>query len=74
MPVTIKIEVNQKTKAGKAFLEMINAVYKNQPGIKVFNTDDSECSEKDTAFIEKISQKTNKKLTKRLLEERNISL
>lgn len=73
MPKILTIEVNQKTKAGKAFLEVINAVYKNQPGIKVIDID-KEVPESKDIFIEKLSKKTNKRLTQRLLAEHNISL
>uniref|UniRef100_UPI0039A441C9 hypothetical protein n=1 Tax=Ornithobacterium rhinotracheale TaxID=28251 RepID=UPI0039A441C9 len=74
MSKILTIEVNPNTKKGKAFLEMVD-LFRNQSGVKVVNIDQeipTKTTQSKVSFVKKLSQETNKKLTKRLLAEHNI--
>ena len=78
MTIKLTFEINPKSKAGKAFLEMVEAVYQKVPGIKI--TEKSEMngsvsenkSISEEEFIEYISTKTNKASTKKLFDLHNL--
>lgn len=68
---TITVKINERTKAGKAFLAMAS-FFKSQKGVEVVEND-ADTLKRETELIEKLSKKTNKALTKRLLEEHDLA-
>ncbi len=55
---TITIKINERTKVGKAFLEMTNALVNDSKGIEIIETDSNKVAESiyDPEFV-KIIQK-----------------
>ena len=47
---TITLKINERTKAGKAFLEMTNVLVKDSKGIEIIATGPSKASEKSLEF------------------------
>ncbi|MFA7445245.1 MAG: hypothetical protein WCY89_04810 [Flavobacteriaceae bacterium] len=78
MTTKITIEVNKKTKAGKAFLAMVDTILKNQSGIKII--EESTATEKTIAnkkeskeqLIEELSKKVNKAVAEKWYKESGI--
>lgn len=56
---TITIKVNERTKVGKAFLEMTNALVNDSKGIEIIETDSNKVAESlyDPEFVKMIQKR-----------------
>ena len=73
MTTTVTIEVNSRTKAGKAFLALVDTILKNQTGIKVKEGGSGPTKKiGKKRFIEEMAKKVNKATAKKWYEESNI--
>ena len=56
---TITIKVNERTKVGKAFLEMTNALVNDSKGIEIIETDSNKVAESpyDPEFVKMIQER-----------------
>lgn len=56
---TINIEINERTKVGKAFLEMTTALVNDSKGIEIYETDSNKVAESiyDPEFVKMIQKR-----------------
>ena len=56
---TINIEINERTKVGKAFLEMTTALVNDSKGIEIYETDSNKVAESiyDPEFVKMIQER-----------------
>lgn len=52
----LTLEINERTKAGKAFIAMFNAFFIDAKGIEIIQTDSKKISLYDPEFVKKIKR------------------
>jgi transcriptional regulator len=66
---TITFKINERTKAGKAFMTMKDTFFANANGIEIVEKTNKIIAIDNEKAIEELSKSVNKSLHKRLLKE-----
>lgn len=62
---TITININERTKAGKAFLAMLDTFLKGKKGVEIIEEEEKSTEE----VIEELSKSAKRNITKKYLKE-----